>query len=292
VSVVLPVRNRPESVSAAVASVLAQSFDDLELVVVDDASTDETPEVVGAIADPRVRLVRLAQRVGAAAARNRGMDVARGRLIAFQDSDDQWREGHLDLLTAAMTSAPDAVVAYGALQLPPGSGVPTIPGPADGVRSGDLRSALARYNIVSLPCALVHASRITQIGGFDERLPRYQDWDLFLRLAELGAFCFVDRVVAVAGDAPLRISKDRSAQINALAMLLEKHRSVFARDPAVWTAHHARLLRLRAEARQPTEAMMAGLELAAHPVRVLRWAKARVVEGWSPIERNRRERPS
>ena len=90
VSVVIPAYNRAATIGAAIESVLRQTWEDFELVVVDDGSTDGTLEAARRIADPRLRVVAAPHNMGAAGARNLGVAEARGTWIAFQDSDDEW----------------------------------------------------------------------------------------------------------------------------------------------------------------------------------------------------------
>lgn len=90
VSVILPTYNRAYCIAPAIASVLRQTHSNLELIIVDDCSTDNTAEIVNAMDDDRVRLIRHERNRGAAAARNTGIAAARAALIAFQDSDDEW----------------------------------------------------------------------------------------------------------------------------------------------------------------------------------------------------------
>mgnify|MGYP000258719112 CR=1 FL=1 len=98
VSVIIPAYNTRDYIGTAIASVLSQRFSDIEVIVVDDASTDGTADVVRAIADPRVRLIRLAVNAGAAVARNQALRNARGRWIALLDSDDWYGENRLGVL--------------------------------------------------------------------------------------------------------------------------------------------------------------------------------------------------
>src|SRR5215218_7102231 len=90
VSVVIPTYNRAPLLGRSIRSVLAQCYEDFEVIVVDDGSTDDTAEVVAGFRDARVSYVRLARNTGAGAARNVGIRLARGGFLAFQDSDDEW----------------------------------------------------------------------------------------------------------------------------------------------------------------------------------------------------------
>ncbi len=106
VSVIIPAHNAEPYIAEAVTSVLAQQVADLEVIVLDDASTDNTAEVVSQVGDPRVRLVRL-DKVGVGAARNKGLELARGRFIAFLDADDRWCTGKLARQLALLQSESD-----------------------------------------------------------------------------------------------------------------------------------------------------------------------------------------
>src|SRR5262245_46459739 len=99
VSVIIPTHNRSKQIELAIASVLAQSYADLEAIVVDDGSEDDTVRIVEACAqkDPRIRLIEHHQRRGAQAARNSGIFAAKGEWIAFLDSDDEWLHDSLAL---------------------------------------------------------------------------------------------------------------------------------------------------------------------------------------------------
>lgn len=244
VSVVLPTYNRLASLSAAVNSVLAQSFDDLELIVVDDGSTDGTAEMLGTVGDDRLRVVRPPRRFGAPASRNAGLQVARGRYVAFQDSDDVWRPGKLSTQVAALDDAPDNVaVVYGAIVRHLVGGDVRIPRAKDQFRSGDLAAALPAGNFISLPAALVRAEVLREVGGFDELLPRYQDWDLWLTLSRRVRFRYVDDVVVDSADTIGSITRDRNAHFDAVALILRKHADLFAKVPDAAIAYRLQLAR-------------------------------------------------
>ena len=178
VSVVMPVRNRPVMVATAIASVQAQTLDSWELLVVDDGSTDETAEVVAALAeaDPRIRLLRRPHG-GVCVARNAGLAEARGRYVSFLDSDNTWRPLFLEVMTSAMHGL-GARAAYGAVEIIRETGS-TYRGFAGG------RDHLLVVNHVPLIALVVERELLAEVGDFDESLRRWVDHDLLLRIAEL-----------------------------------------------------------------------------------------------------------
>jgi len=113
VSVITPTYNRAHLLPRALESVLSQDFQDLELIVVDDGSTDETPEVIARIGDPRLRYIRFAENRGIGAARHAGVEAARADLIAFIDSDDVWLPGKLAYQVALFQEQPRIDVLFG-----------------------------------------------------------------------------------------------------------------------------------------------------------------------------------
>lgn len=217
VTVVVPTYRRAGSIRAAVDSVLGQTHQDFEIVVVDDASADETPEVVRDIPDPRVRLVVHERNLGGNAARATGVAHARGRYVAFLDSDDVWwptkLERQLDLLAAKGPSYTFCGTWF-RLQTPDGEVRMEIEPDIDGVRCPELcvRNALGGYSVL-----LVEKAALERIGGPDTALRSCQDWDLYLRLNDTGGVCVVrEPLITYVQDPtdPVRISRSRENVIS------------------------------------------------------------------------------
>ena len=224
VSVVLPTYNRAEQLPASMASVLAQTYTDLELLVVDDGSTDDTRAVISSIADPRIRYIQ-SNHQGAAAARNLGITAARGHFVAFQDSDDHWTCDKLALQVAAMNDAEEDTVGVfcrfiryldGRAEAIPATGFTA--GPA-------LFEQLLSFNVVNTPCLLATRAALMQIRGFDEALPRYQDWDLAIRLTLCGKLAFLPMPLLLASQTPGSITASHKAGEEALTRFITKYRS-------------------------------------------------------------------
>lgn len=171
VSVIIPTRNRPEFLAAAVTSVLQQSYSDLELLIVNDGSTP-LPQ----FSDPRVRILDNRE-AGAVPARNLGVASTRGDYIAFLDDDDAWSAR--DHLTSALESEADFFFADGVMKFPNGED-------KDFAQNADAKS-LETNNTILISAVVYKKSLHEALGPFDEQLPYYWDWDWYLRVARCGA---------------------------------------------------------------------------------------------------------
>lgn len=192
VSVVIPTRNRVSMLFRAIESVRAQTLHDWELIVVDDGSEDATAERVtnlGAV-DSRIRLHCSSVAAGAAVARNLGASLGRGRYIAFLDDDAEWLPEKLARQMNILEGTPQAGMAYCQLQFHDQHGRTRLIG-SDSAASSKQRRALLQGNVIDTSCALLRRDVFDQVGGFDEALPRLQDWDLWLRLADVTRFLYM-----------------------------------------------------------------------------------------------------
>lgn len=190
-SVILPTYNRADYLSRSMESVLTQTYEDFELIVVDDASTDDTESVLKSIEDTRLTYLRHEQNQGAAAARNTGIERANGEYIAFQDSDDVWRPGKLEQQIEAMKSDRSPVATYvGTLNHVANQPVYE---PLESLwkREGDL-FGLQLFGSHLTIHGVVRREVVESIGGFDEDLPALEDWAFWVEVAREGPIALVD----------------------------------------------------------------------------------------------------
>jgi glycosyltransferase involved in cell wall biosynthesis len=185
VSVVIPTRNRCARLLEAIASVRAQTGVDFEIIVVDDASSDETPQALPPLCreEPRLRYVRNESPLGGSGARNAGAALARGEFVAFLDDDDCFLPGKLERQVAVLRSSPDALAASGSfwLYFEGRQSVRRL------LRSPRSRAELLRANILGgASVCMVREEVFRKVGGFDPLLPSCQDWDLWLKLHARG----------------------------------------------------------------------------------------------------------
>jgi glycosyltransferase involved in cell wall biosynthesis len=196
VSVVIPTYNCAGFLGEAIRSVLAQTFQDFEIIVIDDASTDDTQAALQTFTS-RVRSIRQ-DRAGPSVARNRGILEAQGEWIAFLDADDLWRPTKLARQIQYGHDHPEAVLIYTDFTRGP------KPGANNESRLKDFKPrhpidsfhALLAENFIATPTVLVRRDALARSGLFDPSLRGSEDLELWLRLARIGAFGFVDEVLA------------------------------------------------------------------------------------------------
>jgi glycosyltransferase involved in cell wall biosynthesis len=229
VSVIIPTFERQQTLRAAVESVLSQSYGEIEVIVVDDGSTDGTRELMThGFDDPRIRYHSQAN-AGVSSARNAGLDLAAGSYIAFLDSDDAWMREHLSLLVAGLDRHPEAGMIWSDTAFIDGAGtvvsspalvelfsayryfpldgifststplselgVDLPPGPQDRrLHVGDVFSPMLMGNLVLTSSVVMRRVRVEAAGRFDERLTVGEDYDFFLRACRVGPVAFADTV--------------------------------------------------------------------------------------------------
>ncbi|WP_411282270.1 glycosyltransferase family 2 protein [Gemmatimonas sp.] len=194
VSVVIPTRNRHQFLSETVASVQEQTFLDWELIIVDEASNDETPVYLRSLSDPRIRFTRHAYAQGVAAARNTGLAQAGGELVMFLDDDDLLRSDALDTLRRALADYPDALAASAACRLFRETGdSDRVYRPARAYSRRIWREVLFGWWSNSGQ-NLYRTAVIRDIGGFDTALRAGEDRMLWLEIARRGNVCLVPTV--------------------------------------------------------------------------------------------------
>ena len=197
VSVVIPTYNRAALLPRAMRSVLAQTFRDLELIVVDDASADGSADLVERCNDPRARVVRLTKNGGVSRALNEGIAVARGEWVAFLGDDDEWLPELLGRLTARVDAGGGAFsLVYSNARVEPAAAAPER---APHLPEGDVLDDLLNGTMQLYTSAcIVRRTVLLEFGGFDEAIRQGEDWDLWLRMASVShRFAVVPEPLAV-----------------------------------------------------------------------------------------------
>ncbi|MGI8351375.1 glycosyltransferase family 2 protein [Niallia circulans] len=196
ISIVIPTFNRSDLLVKAIKSVQAQGYENIEIVVVDDCSTDDTRKVVEKLNDKRIKYIKHKENMGGAVARNTGIQNSSGEYIAFLDSDDTWLSNKLKKQIEVFSENPEVGLVYTGFQLRDMDNnlikdkVPKC--------KGWLLPSLLKSNCVGTTSTImVKRSAIQNVNGFDPNLPSCQDWDLYIRLSQHIKFDYVEESLVV-----------------------------------------------------------------------------------------------
>lgn len=232
VSVIIPTYNRAQVIGRAIRSVFAQTFYDLEIIVVDDCSTDDIAKVVSSYFDGRIRYIRHEHNKGGSAARNTGIRAAAGEFVAFLDSDDEWLPTKLAKQMAVFEKSQCGLVYCGFIYIDESSGKRK----EWLVRlAQDCRQELLVSNFVgTTSVAVVRKSLLKQTGGFDEQMRSCQDWDLYLSLRNICEFGCVEELLVnyyIDRKRKGQISTNPAAVVTGHRQIDEKYRQQIAELP-------------------------------------------------------------
>jgi GT2 family glycosyltransferase len=279
VSVIMPAYNAAPYIDGAVASVLTQTFADLELIVVDDGSIDETPQRLAALAarDSRVRVIHQPNR-GVSAARNAALELSRGRFLALLDSDDEWAPQFLTAQIAALSGLPRTGVAT-ANALERGGRRDGFPlrRPTTMLRHLRLRDLIEDETAVCV-MAVFRREVCEAIGGFDERLHCGEDYHFWLRAARAG-FGIVQTPEPLGWyrRRPDGASANESAMLDGVRVVLAELRESCADDAELVDLIDAQLRRFERE-----RLVLAGKQAlvdGAYPLAAQAFAQASRLDG-------------
>ena len=275
VSVIIPTYNRADLIGQAIESVLVQDYPHVEIIVADDGSIDDTAAVVGAYGN-RVRYLALPHRGLPAIARNAGIRVATGKLIAFLDSDDLFLGNKLALQVAALAQDPAVGVAYSNGRYfrttpnePVGCVLDGLPTP-----SGWVFGELLVGNFLAPPVVLIRRTALDAVGWFDESRALYavEDFDLWLRLASYVPFVYAPGHVAAIRRHAGGISRDtaslRRGVLNVLERCDQHLPTMVARVPAArheaYALNHGAIALAELRARRWAQAFAQGTKAGQH----------------------------
>ncbi len=190
ISVIIPTHNRAPLLERALTSVLAQTLTPMEIIVVDDGSSDSTEELMTS-RFPGCCYIRQSNR-GVSAARNRGIERAGGDWLAFLDSDDEWLPGKLEAQRQAIASSPEVLICH-TEEIWVRNGRRVNPMKKHAKSGGWIFPHCLPFCVISPSSVIIHRSLFDEIGLFDETLPACEDYDLWLRICSRHPVAFVEQ---------------------------------------------------------------------------------------------------
>src|SRR5262245_42228248 len=242
VSVVITTRNRADFLRAAIHSVEHQTFQDFELIVVDDASEDETSEVVRSFSDPRIRYFRHETNKGEGATRNTGVRHAAGEYIAFLDDDDEWLPRKLEKQVPLLDgSGSNVALVYSGFWKVEGTSKEIVARVVPQKRGAVFRDMWFQNWIGTPSTVMLRRACFEKVGTFDEGLAFGADYDMWLRVAkEFEVECLTEPLVLYTVHAN-RMSAGFESLIRGKEEQLRKYRHLFARDSKIYSRRYLSL---------------------------------------------------
>lgn len=226
VSVIIPTYNRAELLKQAMASALGQTVTSVEVLVVDDDSTDHTREVVKQTDDERVRYI-WRENGGLSVARNTGIEHASGQYIVFLDSDDLLLSDYVAEHLAAFQRHPDVGAVYSKHRLFSAEALDIED--AECVPSPDvvewLTQSLWVSNQFPVQAVMARSDLVHSVGGFDVALRYCEDWDFWIRLSQLGRFCGIDKVLSGVRVHASQMSANHKGMLESELAVIERYSS-------------------------------------------------------------------
>jgi glycosyltransferase involved in cell wall biosynthesis len=241
VSVIIPTHNRAEYLRCAIESVLKQTFKDLEIIVVDDNSTDNTAEVVKRFEDRQIKYIRKNANKGPSAARNTAISVSTGKYIAFLDDDDEWVPNKLQRQIELLDRCqPNICGVYSNRLVLDKSTNQLISGnpQADKLR-GNLLYQLLTGSPIHTSTVLLRKKCLDKVGFFDETMFYMEDRDLWIRLSVKWAFEYIDDPLSIAYvHKQGHLSESLAGQTAGREKLLQRYNKLFSEDKKSWSKLH------------------------------------------------------
>src|SRR4029453_8493898 len=222
VSVIIPTHNRAEFLRSAIASVLNQTFQDFEIVIIDDASKDHTQEVIAHFNDTRIKVIHNQISKGAAGARNIGLTNTSGEYIAFLDDDDEWLPEKLKIQICFLDkSSPEVggLYTYSFIK-------EKVSGRVLSTWNYEIKD-FSNENIVTTSSVLLRRECFEKCGLFDENMPTGSDYDMWIRISEKFSFEVIRDALVNYYIHENRLSINYEKKISGLEILFEKHDNFF-----------------------------------------------------------------
>ena len=230
ISVIIPTYNRANTLKRAIDSVLLQDFDDFELIIVDDCSTDGTKGIVETYKDSRICYYRCTHNLGASGARNYGVTKSNGEYIAFHDSDDEWIQGKLTKQIKYAKQHPEYGLIYGKMDIICQNERGVFPNSLVlGDLEGDIYQWLLCRNTIGAPTMFLKKEVFENVGGFDDSLRCLEDWEFAIRISKKYQIGYIDDVLIRVYSEPGGVSSNLSEYFRVRCMIVAENRDILQR---------------------------------------------------------------
>ena len=241
VSVIIPTYNRSHMITRAVESVLNQTYPEFEIIIVDDASTDSTYDVIRSINDSRVKVIRHERNMGGSRSRNTAIEASSGEYIALLDDDDEWLPEKLrKQVDVFRESSAETGLVYSGFSFISSKDNSVLKGIVP-QKKGDLFRDFLNRDIICASTSVIKKDCFKKAGNFDETLSSCQDWDMWIRITRHYRVDFSGDILAnvyIHGD---QISTNLDSKISSRETLLKKYFNYLSEHPPILAFHYRRL---------------------------------------------------
>lgn len=238
VSVIIPTCNRRETLPRSIESVRNQTYTDWECLIVDDASTDDTEQYVKGLEDSRFRYVRNEHNIGAAASRNKGVQLAGGKYIAFQDSDDEWLPDKLEMQMRLIEDDNNAYRLIYCEMAWHEKGKFCYGFPKRQIsyekKTGDMYETLLINALISTQTMLLEREAFLSVGGFNERLQSMEDYEFSIRFAKKYPIGMVEKILVNVYPDASGVNSRRAEKIKTQMYIVESNFTELAERDLLW----------------------------------------------------------
>ncbi len=249
VSVIIPTYNREKTILRALQSVLNQTYSYLEVLLIDDGSTDNTADIIKGVEDERVKYIVLEKNGGPSNARNVGAQMATGEWIAFQDSDDYWHADKLEVQMNYAKEHPEYSLIYCMSMNHFGDGrtfvVPCKPLPD--IMEGSMMNTLLQRNVIDTPTMFIKKDCFLELGGFDITYRALEDWEFVIRLSARYLIGYLAEILMDSYMLNDGVSSNMGAYFEGRCKMLGQYKTDMMREGLLDIVMHDILVRAQRE---------------------------------------------
>jgi glycosyltransferase involved in cell wall biosynthesis len=234
VSIIIPTHNRADLICRTIESVLHQTYKYIELIIVDDNSTDNTKEIVAQYKDERIKYIKHDLNRGAPAARNTGIKASKGQFIGLLDDDDEWLPDKLEKQLKCFDSSRDIGLVYAGYEIINAKGeaskriVPT--------KRGYIFYDLLKLNVIGSPTNLIRRECFEKVGFCDESFISCQDWDLWIRISREYKIEYMEHILARYNLSDNRITTNNN-WLDGYLLLIGKYKKDYLQHKDIYSNH-------------------------------------------------------
>lgn len=282
VSVIITTYNRSQLLCRAIESVLAQTYKNIEIIVVDDCSSDDTSKVVKSAYANKVRYIRNKSNMGLAASRNIGIRITAGNLISFLDDDDQLLPEKIQRQVTQFENNESAGVIYcGSIRKYKNIEIENTAKFKGNIFENTLRACPNAVHTL-----LIKKRCLERTGGFDTQFKAFEDWDLWIRLSKLYVFDYVPEPLVIYHFHGQQMAVDLDRKISAGLLLLHKHLGEFKKNRKALHWHYRKLLSRCSLAKKYREALRYTiLAIQSYPLKIAPYVHLVLLLTCRPIQK-------